>query len=354
MYKFNHEIQIGQRKVGPTHPPFIIAEISGNHQGSIKVALELIDRVSETGVDAIKFQTYTADTLTLNSKQKDFLIADSKSLWKNRYLHELYQEAHTPWEWHQELFDRCQKNGVMAFSSAFDDSSVDFLESLKPPCYKVASFENIHHPLLRKVANTKKPMIVSTGLASLQELAESVQVLVEENVKDLILLKCTSSYPASPRNSNLKTIPHMSENFKCLVGLSDHTLGIGAAVAAVTMGACAIEKHVTMSRTDGGVDSAFSLEPSEVKMLVEETRRAWESVGDVQYGPTEGEVKSLQFRRSIYFCKSLKQGDVIQKNDIRIVRPGHGLQPKYFDMIVGKTLNADIEEGTAVQWDLFK
>lgn len=346
------EIKIGNIIIGENHKPFIIAEMSGNHNHSIDKAFEIIDEAAASGAHAVKLQTYTADTLTIDSSNDDFLIKDHKSLWKGRKLYELYQEAYTPWEWHKALFDRCKKLGMICFSTPFDDTSVDFLLDLGVDVFKIASFENNHLPLLKKVAKTGKPVIMSTGISSLADIELSVKTLKENGCKDLILLKCTSTYPANPENTNISTIPHMSELFDCHVGLSDHTLGIGVAVGSVSFGAKVIEKHFTIDRSQGGVDSAFSLEPSEFKMLVEESERAFLAIGKVTYGIMDAELKSKKFKRSIYIVKDLKKGDVITEENIRIIRPGLGLSPKYFDLLLGKRVKQNINRGTAFTFNL--
>ena len=290
------DIKLGNISIGYKHKPFVIAEMSGNHNHSIDKALEIIDAAALSGAHAIKLQTYTADTLTIDVSSDDFCIKDKNSLWKDRNLYELYKEAHTPWEWHKALFDRAKKLGMMCFSTPFDDTSVDFLLELGVEVFKIASFENNHLPLLKKIAKTGKPVIMSTGISSLAEIELSVKTLKENGCKDLILLKCTSTYPATPENTNISTIPHMSELFDCHVGLSDHTLGIGVAVGSVTLGARVIEKHFTIDRSQGGVDSAFSLEPSEFKMLVEESERAFLAIGKVTYGIMDAEVKSKKYK----------------------------------------------------------
>lgn len=346
------EIKIGSHRIiGPQHKPFIIAEMSGNHNQSLERALEIVEAAAKAGADAIKIQTYTADTMTLNIEKQDFKISDDGSLWNGKNLYQLYQQAYTPWEWHKPIFDRAKELGLIAFSTPFDETAVDFLEELEVPLYKVASFENNHLPLLKKVASTGKPLIISTGMATLAELDELVRTVKEAGCKDLVLLKCTSTYPASPENTNLVTIPHMKDLFEDIqIGLSDHTLGIGVSVASVALGASVIEKHFTLSRADGGVDSAFSLEPSEMKALVEETERAWLALGKVTYGPTEKEKASLKFRRSIYVSKNIKKGEELTKENLKIIRPGYGLAPKYWDVVIGKKASKDLIAGTPLKF----
>lgn len=348
------EIFVAQRKIGLESTPFIVAEMSGNHNQSLEKALKIVRAAAQCGVDALKLQTYTADTITLNVKKKDFFISDSKNLWQGAYLYDLYQKAHTPWDWHKPIMDLCKELGLICFSTPFDETAVDFLESLNVPCYKIASFEIVHLPLIKKIAQTGKPIIMSTGMASVTELDEAVSVAKNNGCKDLILLKCTSAYPATPSNSNLLTIPHMRQLFDCEVGLSDHTLGIGVAVASVALGSTFIEKHFTISRSEGGIDSGFSLEPSEMKALVDETKIAWQALGKVTYTSTEQEKKSVQFRRSIYISKDLKTGDVLTTDNLKIVRPGYGLPPKYIEIILGKKVSKDLQMGTPLNWDLFE
>ncbi|MCM3654509.1 pseudaminic acid synthase [Metabacillus litoralis] len=346
------EIEIQGKKIGSNHPPFIIAEMSGNHNQSLERALEIVEAAANAGAHALKLQTYTADTMTLDLSQGDFYISSSSSLWKDRSLYNLYQQAYTPWEWHKPIFDRCEELGIIGFSSPFDESAVEFLESLNVPCYKIASFENTDLSLIRIVAKTGKPMIISTGMASIAEIDETIRTVRESGCKDIILLKCTSSYPASPENTNINTIPNMKDLYKCLVGLSDHTFGTGVAVASVALGATIIEKHFTLSRADGGVDSVFSMEPKEMESLVIETKRAWQSLGKVTYGPTANEKSSLKYRRSLYVVEDMKAGEVFTKENLRAIRPGYGLPPKYYDILLGKKVIKDIKRGTPVSWNL--
>ncbi len=334
--------------------PFIIAEMSGNHNQSLERALAIVDAAVDAGVDAVKIQTYTADTMTIDIDTGEFFISDKDSLWKGETLYHLYEKAHTPWEWHKAIFERCKERGIMGFSTPFDDTSVDFLEDLGVPCYKIASFENVDLPLIRKVARTGKPIIASTGMTSVAELSDLVQTVRENGCTDLTLLKCTSSYPASPEGTNLRTIPHMRELFGCAVGLSDHTLGIGAAVASVALGATVIEKHFTLSRAEGGVDATFSLEPAEMAQLVRECRTAALALGTVSYERAEQEQKSLQFRRSLYVVEDMKAGDVFTEKNLRRIRPGMGLSPKYYDALLGRCVKCDVKRGTPLSWDLIK
>jgi N-acetylneuraminate synthase len=345
-------ITIDSRKIGTTEVPFIIAEMSGNHNQSLERALAIVEAAAKAGAHGLKLQTYTPDTMTLNLSKGEFYISDDKSLWKGRTMYDLYRQAQTPWEWHKPIFDRAREVGLIVFSTPFDDTAVDFLEELDPPCYKIASFENTDIPLIRKVAKTGKPMIISTGMATLAELDETVRTARESGCREMVLLKCTSTYPATPENSNLMTIPHMRGLFNCEVGLSDHTLGIGVSIAAVAMGATVIEKHFTLSRADGGVDAAFSIEPHELKSLVAETERAWQALGKVMYGPTKVEEKSRLRRRSLYIAKDMKAGEVLTMENVRAVRPGLGLPPKYLDVVLGKKINKDVKMGSPISWAL--
>lgn len=344
-------MKIRNREIGLGNSPFVIAEMSGNHNQSLERALEIVEVAAKSGVHALKLQTYTPDTMTLDLDDREFRINDPKSLWAGKSLYKLYGEAYTPWEWHKLIFDRARDLGIIAFSTPFDDTAVDFLESLNVPCYKIASFENTDLPLIRRVAATGKPLIISTGMATVAELDETVRAARESGCKDLILLKCTSTYPAAPENTNLLTIPHLRELFDCEVGLSDHTMGLGVSVASVALGATAIEKHFTLNRADGGVDSAFSMEPVEMAQLVVETERAWQALGQVSYGPTEAEKQSLRFRRSLYVVRDLKAGDVLTRENVRAIRPGLGLPTKYLEQMLGKTVKQDVKRGTALSFD---
>lgn len=345
-------IQVAHYTISPAHRPFVIAEMSGNHNQSLDRALEIVDAVADAGAHALKLQTYTPDTITFNGASEEFYIRDAKSLWADKNLYKLYAEAYTPWEWHKPIFEHATKRGMIAFSSPFDTTAVDFLESLNVPLYKIASFENTDHILLKKVAQTGKPVIMSTGVASVADLDESVKVLRANGCKDLILLKCTSTYPATPETTNLLTIPHMQQLFDVPVGLSDHTMGIGAAIAAVALGAVVLEKHVTLRRADGGVDSAFSLEPDELKNLVIETERAQLAMGQVSYTLTPKEEKSLQFKRSLYVVRDMQAGDPFTPDNVRSIRPANGLHTRYYNDIIGKTATTNIPAGTALAWEL--
>jgi len=345
-------INIGGRAVGRDAAPFFIAEMSGNHNASLDRALAIVDAIADTGAHALKLQTYTADTMTLDIREGDFLIDDPKSLWNGRTLYDLYEEAHTPWAWHAPIFERAKKRGMLAFSTPFDATAVDFLAELDVPCYKIASFENADHALIRKAASKGKPLIISTGMASLSEIGETVAAAREGGCKEIILLKCTSAYPALPADINLTSIPHLRDAFGVEVGLSDHTLGIGVAVAAVALGATVIEKHVTLRRADGGVDSAFSLEPDEVRMLIEETEKARQAIGGVSYGKGLGEEGSVRFRRSLYVVKDVAAGEVFNAENVRAIRPGFGLPPKHLEHIAGRRASRAIARGTPMSWDL--
>lgn len=345
-------IEIGGRKIGAGYPPFVIAEMSGNHNQSLERALEIVEVAAKTGAHGLKIQTYTPDTMTIDLNEREFSISDPNSLWAGTSLYQLYGEAYTPWEWHKPIFDRARELGLVAFSTPFDDTAVDFLESLEVPCYKIASFENTDLPLIRRVAATGKPLIISTGMASVAELDETVRAAREAGCKDLVLLKCTSTYPATAANTNIRTIPHMRQLFGCEVGLSDHTMGVGVSVASVGLGATVVEKHFTLSRADGGVDSAFSMEPAEMAQLVRETELAWLALGEVSYGPTEVEKKSLQYRRSLYVVQDMKAGDRLTSENLRAIRPGLGLATKYVEVALGKAVNQNVKRGTPLTWDL--
>ncbi|WP_421956081.1 pseudaminic acid synthase [Polaromonas sp.] len=351
---FDHGIRIADRYVGQSHEPFIIAEMSGNHNRSLERALSIVEAAARTGAHALKLQTYTADTMTIDVEAEGFRIEDPKSLWQGASLYQLYEQAHTPWEWHPPLFARARELGMIPFSTPFDDTAVDFLEGLEVPCYKIASFENTDLPLIQRVAATGKPLIISTGMASLSELDETVRAARSAGCRDLILLKCTSTYPATPEDTNIRTIAHMRDLFNCEIGLSDHTMGVGVSVASVALGATVIEKHFTLDRADGGVDSAFSLEPPEMAQLVVETRRVWQSLGRVSYGASAAEVKSLQFRRSLYVVQDLEAGAILTPQNLRAIRPGMGLAPKHLAQALGRKVRRAVARGTPLDWSLLE
>lgn len=345
-------MRIANRIIGRENPPFVIAEMSGNHNQSLERAVAIVEAAAGAGAHALKLQTYTADTMTLAIDEGEFFISDEESLWKGSSLHSLYDLAHTPWEWHPTIMQRAAELGLICFSTPFDESAVDFLEGLEVPAYKIASFENVDLLLIRKVAATGKPVIISTGMATLAEIDDAVAAARGAGCRDLVLLKCTSTYPATPENTNVLTIPHLRAMFDCEVGLSDHTMGLGASVAAVAHGATVIEKHFTLSRADGGVDSTFSLEPDELERLVVETERAWQSLGKVSYGAIEAERQSIQFRRSLYVVEELKAGDALTRDNVRAIRPGFGLPTKYLEQVLGRTVKQDVRRGTALAWKL--
>ena len=345
-------MHLGGRGVGAGSPPLVIAEMSGNHNQSLERAFEIVDAAAQSGAHALKIQTYTAETMTIDIREREFFISDEKSLWKGESLFDLYKKAYTPWEWHEAIFDRAKKQKMLAFSTPFDRTAVDFLENLNVPCYKIASFENTDLPLIRYVAATGKPMIISTGMATFAELDETVDAARSAGCDDLVLLKCTSTYPSTPDDSNILTIPEMRSRYGCEIGISDHTMGIGVSVAAVALGATVIEKHFTLQRSDGGVDSAFSMEPQEMAQLVIETERAWQSMGKVQHGPTEKEKASLVFRRSLYVVADVKAGEKLTSVNVRAIRPGNGIAPKFYDEVIGKTAKRDISRGTPLSHDL--
>lgn len=345
-------MNIAERGINSNATPFIIAEMSGNHNQSIGKAFEIVDAAAKSGVHALKLQTYTADTMTLSVDSDEFCINDSDSLWSGSKLYDLYDKGHTPWDWHKPIMDRAKKLGMVCFSSPFDETAVDFLESLEVPVYKIASFENTDLPLIRKVSSTGKPIIISTGMATIAEIDQAVCAARESGCVDLTLLKCTSTYPATPKNSNVLTIPHLKKMFGCEVGLSDHTMGIGASIAAIAHGATVIEKHFTIDRAEGGVDSVFSLEPHEMSLLVTESKRAWQSLGKVTYGPSKDEERSLAFRRSIYIAQDLVAGEEFTPENLRRIRPGFGLEPKHYDFLIGKHVSKDVKRGTPLTWDL--
>lgn len=347
-------IHINTTEIGDGCKPFIVAELSGNHQQDYSLAEKMIEAAAEAGVDAIKLQTYTPETMTLDLHNDEFLVNEKNSLWQGESLYELYNKASTPWEWHKPLFDRAKSLGLIAFSSPFDESAVDFLETLDVPCYKIASFENNDLPLIKKVAMTGKPIIVSTGMASKDEIEELLRTIRETGNEQIILLKCTSNYPADASDCHLATIPHMKKTFNCLVGLSDHSKGISVSLAGVSMGACLVEKHFVLNRQEGGVDAAFSLEPDELHNLVSESTIVSRAIGSVQYGGSDNEQESKKYRRSIYCTKDIKKGELLTKDNIRIIRPGFGLAPKYFEQLLSKSAVQNIAKGTAMHWGMFE
>jgi len=342
------------KTIGNGEAPFIIAEMSGNHNQSLDRALRIVDESAKCGVDALKLQTYTADTLTIDAPQDDFYIKDSKNLWHGQSLYQLYKKAYTPWEWHEAIFNKCKELGIICFSTPFDETAVDFLEGLNVPCYKIASFENNHLPLLKKVALTGKPIIMSTGMANVAEIYEAVETIKSCGNDNIILLKCISSYPAQVKDANILTISHMGDLFNCHVGLSDHTPGIGVSVASVALGASVIEKHFTLSRGEGGVDAAFSLEPDEMKSLVVESKIARQALGKISYKMTKNEEVSLIFCLSLYITEDVKKGEVLTEKNVRIIRPGFGMHPRFYDEVLGKKASSDLKKGTPVSWKLLE
>jgi N-acetylneuraminate synthase len=349
-----HEINIGGRSVGAGFPPFIIAELSGNHNQQLALAMDMVEAAAKAGAHAIKLQTFTADSMTLDVDNEHFVIQEKDSLWQGQSLHALYQKAATPYEWHQPLFAKAKSLGMLAFSSPFDEQAVDFLDGLNVPCFKIASFELTDLPLIRKAASKKKPLIMSTGMASLTEIEQAVTVAKQAGCEEIILLKCTSTYPAQPTQSNILTIPHLRDAFGCQVGLSDHTAGVGVSVAAVALGATVIEKHFVLDRQAGGVDAAFSLEPDELASLVIETKRAYQALGQVTYGGTDAEEKSKQYRRSIYVSEDIQKGQRLTTDNLRIVRPAYGLAPKNWDKVLGKVAKQPLLKGTPLDWSMFE
>jgi N-acetylneuraminate synthase len=346
------EIVIANRKIGTAYPPYIIAELSANHNGSLERALQTIDMAKARGADAIKLQTYTADTLTIDCNKDEFQI--NGGLWDGYNLYQLYEWAHTPFEWHKAMFEHASQIGITCFSTPFDETAVDLLEDLNAPAYKIASFEAVDLPLIRYVAETGKPMIISTGMANLEEISEAVDTARSVGCKELVLLHCVSGYPAPVEQSNLRTVPDLEERFDCVVGLSDHTLGVSVSVAAIAMGASVIEKHVTISRDDKGADSSFSLEPDELEDLCRDGLDAWRSLGEAGYDRKPVEEGNIKFRRSIYVVKDMKVGEAFTRENVRRIRPGYGLPPKYYEEILGKVATQDIEAGTALDMKHYK
>ncbi len=344
--------QIGRHEIGPAAAPFIIAEMSGNHNGDLQRALDIVTMAAEAGAHAVKLQTYTADTITIDADTPAFRISDGHSLWGSRRLYELYEEAHTPWDWHEKIFSHARDLGILAFSSPFDPTAVDFLEGLDVPAYKVASSEIVDLPLIRKVAEQGKPTIISTGMASVAEIDAAVTAARSTGNEQIVVLGCTTDYPADPASANLRGLPVLAQAFDVQVGLSDHTMGIGVSVAAIAFGAVLIEKHVTLSRSDEGVDSAFSLEPAELAALVQETEVARQALGQARIGATESEREGLRFRRSLFVTRDVKAGELVSAENVRSIRPAGGLAPAEFSQVVGRPFRADAVKGTALTWDL--
>jgi len=342
-------IEIAGRRIGPDYPPYVIAELSGNHNGKIERAFELMDVAKRAGADAVKLQTYTADTMTIDSDGPEFEIRGG--LWAGRRLYELYQEAGTPWEWHAKLFERGRALGLTVFSTPFDPTAIDFLVSLGAPAMKIASFEATDLPLIAKIASAGKPVILSTGMADLVEIAQAVDACRAAGCKELVLLHCVSGYPSSPKEANLRTIPHLAQTFGCPIGLSDHTLGVAVSVGAIAMGACVIEKHFTLARADGGPDAAFSLEPDELAELCTGTRDAWQALGAVDYGRKESERQNVIFRRSLYVVRDIAAGETMTAENVRSIRPGYGLAPKHLPAVLGRKVRAPLKRGTALKWE---
>ena len=345
-------IEIAGRKIGPSYPPYVIAEVSGNHNGDINRAKELLEAAKDAGVDAVKMQTYTADTITIDHRGEGFEI--TQGLWKGRTLYELYDEAHTPWEWHAELFERARKLQLTIFSSPFDTSAVDFLESLNVPAYKIASFELVDIPLVKAIATTGKPLIMSTGMAGITEISEAVEAATSAGCERMALLHCVSGYPTPPLDANVKTVADLALRFGVVAGISDHTIGIGVSVAAVALGASIVEKHFTLKRSDGGPDAAFSLEPNELKTLVNECRSAWESLGDVNYSVKPSEQQNLQFRRSLYVVADVRKGESFTPENVRSIRPGYGLSPKQLPEVLNRKASCNIACGTPLSIDMIE
>ncbi len=345
-------IEIGGVRVGADAPPFIIAEMSGNHGGSLDEAMRIVEAAAEAGAHAVKLQTYTADTITIDADTPAFRISSGHALWSQRRLYQLYDEAHTPWEWHEPLFKHARDLGILAFSSPFDPTAVDFLADLDVPAYKIASSEIVDLPLVRAAASRGKPIIISTGMASVSEIDAAVAAARSVGNNDIVLLSCTADYPAEPASANLRSIPVLADAFGTLVGLSDHTLGIGVSVASVAMGACVIEKHITVTRDSDGVDSAFSLEPEELGWLVTETDVAWQALGGTRIGAKPSEREGLRFRRSLFVTQDVRAGDRVSADNVRSIRPAGGLAPDMFATVEGRTFTSDAPKGTPLTWDL--
>lgn len=345
-------IRIGRHEIGPDHEPFVIAEVSGNHNGSLDRALAIVDAVADAGAQAVKLQTYRPDTITIDVDTPAFRLSDDHELWSGENLYALYERAHTPWEWHEKLFARARERGLEVFSSPFDPTAAELLESLDAPAYKIASSEIVDLPLIELCARTGKPLVISTGMASVGEIDAAVRAARGAGNDRILLLGCTASYPAPPSDSNLRSLPVLAQTFGTPVGLSDHTMGIGAPVAAVALGACAVEKHVTLARDDGGVDSAFSLEPHELAALVTETRRAWEALGSASIGPKTSEQEGLRLRRSLYVVEDVTAGEPVTERNVRSIRPAGGLPPAEITTVLGRTFRVDAAKGTPLTWDL--
>ena len=345
-------MKINNREIGFQHPPFVIAEMSANHNGSLDNAFQIIDEAKNAGADAVKMQTYSPDTMTLNIDSLDFQI--DGGLWDGWTLYELYKWAQTPWDWHKPLFDHANKIGITIFSSPFDFSAVDLLEDLNAPAYKIASFEAVDLPLIRYVASTRKPMIISTGMAELEEIQEAIEAARDGGCEEIAILHCVSGYPAPAEDYNLRTIPDLIERFGLVTGLSDHMLGNSTAIASIALGASIIEKHFTLERRGGGPDDSFSLEPDELFALTRNVRTAWSALGNVDYGRKPSEMGNVQFRRSLYFVKNMRPGEIVTPDSIRSIRPGFGLPPKYFDQCIGRRVSKSMKIGTPVTWEIFE
>lgn len=345
-----NRMSIAGRNIGPEYPPYIIAELSANHNGSLDTALRIVDAAAAAGADAIKLQTYRADTITLDSDAEEFVIRGG--LWDGKRLHDLYAEAHMPWDWHRPLFDHARAQGITIFSSPFDTTAIDLLEDLNAPAYKIASFEAVDLPLIRYAASTGKPMIISTGMADAEEIGEAIAAARDGGCRELAILHCVSGYPAPPEDYNLRSIPDMIERFGLVTGLSDHTLDNSTAIASVALGASIIEKHFTLDRNGGGPDDSFSLEPADMAALCREAKTAWQALGRVDYGRKSSEQGNVQFRRSLYFVRDLKAGEEITADAVRSVRPGYGLAPKHLDAVLGRRVIRDVARNTAVGWEI--
>ena len=345
---------IQKKKISINNKPFIIAEFSGNHNQNLKILKKMVLAAKEAGVTAIKLQTYTPDTMTLNLSKGEFSVGEKDSIWKGRNLYDLFKKAYTPWEWHAEIFKLAKRYGLIAFSSVFDESSVDFLEKLNVPAYKISSFENTDIPLIRKVAKTGKPLILSTGISTIDEITESIKEAKKHGCKNIALLKCTSAYPASPKSLNLKTIEYMRKKFKCEVGISDHTNSIGASISSVVHGASIIEKHFILDKSKKSVDDKFSIDAQDLKILVKETNNAWEAIGKYQLKPTKYEKSEINYKRSLYCSRNISKGEKFTKENLKLIRPGYGLKPKFIYKFLGNTAKKSIKIGTPINWSHLK